>query len=123
MTTDSKKLYQQWIDQLWNGPSDAEPLRQIAATLVTEDFVGHWPGQDVRGSAGLADLITETKGMFAQLAFEIDIEPLADADMVAGRWIGTGTTADGTVSRFFGNDILRIKDGRFCEYWVASAEA
>lgn len=122
MTTDSKDLYQQWITHLWNGPSDAEQLREAAANLVTKDFVAHWPGQDVRGPDELADLIAQTKSMFSDLRFEIEIEPLADADMVAGRWIGSGRTTDGTAARFVGNDILRTKDGRFCEYWVASAE-
>jgi hypothetical protein len=122
MPADGKDLYGQWVGRLWNGPSSADQLRQIAADLVTEDFVGPWPGQDVRGPDGLADLIAETKKMFADLAFEIEVDPLAEADMVAGRWIGTGTMTDGAASRFFGNDILRLREGRFCEYWVASAE-
>lgn len=122
MTTDGKDLYRQWIEGLWNGPSSADQLQRVAADLVTSDFIGHWPGQDVKGPDGLAGLIAETKKMFADLTFEIEVAPLADADMVAGRWVGTGTTTDGAASRFFGNDILRMREGRFCEYWVASAE-
>ena len=39
----------------------------------------------------------------------------------AGRWSGVGRT-DGGEARFFGNDILRVRDGRFAEYWVASGQ-
>lgn len=122
MTTDNKELFYRWIRQLWNGPSDRDALHAVATELVTDDFAGHWPGQEVRGPGGLADLLAETKAMFAELSFEIEVQPLADGDMVAGRWVGTGSMTDGTKSRFFGNDILQIRDGRFCEYWVASAE-
>ncbi len=122
MNTDTKEIYREWIDRLWNGPDSAEQLSEAAKQLVTDEFVGHWPGRDVHGPEGLAQLIAETKAMFSELSFKIEVAPLADADMVAARWIGTGTTTDCSPSRFFGNDILRIRDGRFCEYWVASAE-
>jgi hypothetical protein len=29
-------LYERWIDELWAG-------KDVAAEIVTEDFVGHWP--------------------------------------------------------------------------------
>ncbi|WP_211240457.1 nuclear transport factor 2 family protein [Haloglycomyces albus] len=119
---DAKDLYRSWIEHLWNGPSDADALRAAAARIVTADFVGHWPGRDVRGSERLAELIAEAKTMFSGLAFQIEVQPLVDADMVSARWNGAGTTVDGSVTRFFGNDILRVRDGRFCEYWVATGE-
>lgn len=34
-------LYRRWLDELWNGEDDR--LDEVAATLVTADFVGHWP--------------------------------------------------------------------------------
>jgi hypothetical protein len=58
--------------------------------------------------------------MFADLMFVIDVEPFAERDMVAARWIGTGATASGP-AKFTGNDILRIADGRFVEYWTGTS--
>lgn len=69
MRTDGKDLYRQWIEVLRNGPSSAEQLKRVAADLVTSDFIGHWPGQDVQGPDGLAGLIAETRKMFVDLTF------------------------------------------------------
>ena len=41
-------------------------------------------------------------------------------DLVAARWIGTGATAAGP-ARFTGNDILRVADERFVEYWTGTS--
>ncbi|RKN45826.1 ester cyclase [Streptomyces hoynatensis] len=115
-----KARYVRWIDELWNGPADPERLAAVAGTLVTGDFVGHWPGRVVEGPDGIAALIAETKGMFSALSFEIEVPPFAEGEFVAARWTGRGLSATGA-TRFFGNDILRARDGRFAEYWVASA--
>jgi SnoaL-like domain len=93
---------------LWAG----EP---VAAELVSDDFVGHWPNRDVHGPDELQVIVDETLTMFSDLTFVIEIEPFVDRDRVAARWIGTGATDDGPV-RFTGNDILRFADGRFVEY-------
>jgi SnoaL-like domain len=114
MTTE-KLLYQRWIDELWAG-------KPIAAGVVSDDFVGHWPNRDVHGPAELQAIIGETQKMFSDLTFTIEIGPLVDGDMVAGRWVGSGTTQDGPM-RLTGNDILRFADGRFVEYWRGTSTA
>jgi SnoaL-like domain len=111
--TSPKDLYQRWINELWAG----EP---VAAELVTENFVGHWPGRDVRGPAELEAVVGETQKMLTDLTFLIEIEPFVDGDLLAARWIGTGAAKDGP-KRFTGNDILRIADGRFAEYWTGTS--
>lgn len=58
--------------------------------------------------------------MFSEITFTMEIGPVVDGDLVAGRWTGVGTTADGTMT-FFGNAILRLEDGLFVEYWTASS--
>ncbi|MGH3675374.1 MAG: hypothetical protein ACRDU5_06470 [Mycobacterium sp.] len=57
---------------------------------------------------------------FADLTFVIEIKPLVDGEMVAGRWVGIGRTDDSPV-RFTGNDILRMEAGRFAEYWTGTS--
>ena len=110
-----KALYQRWINELWAG-------RPVAADVVSDDFVGHWPDRDVHGRAELRAIIDETQKMFSDLTFAIEIGPLVDGDLVAGRWVGTGATPDGPM-RFTGNDILRFADGRFVEYWTGTSTA
>jgi len=106
-------LYQRWINELWAG-------KPVAAELVSDDFVGHWPDRDVHGPDELQAIIDETQKMFSELEFTIDIEPFVDRDLVAARWIGTRATDDGP-ARFTGNDILRFHDGRFVEYWTGTS--
>ncbi|SEH49198.1 SnoaL-like domain-containing protein [Mycolicibacterium rutilum] len=111
--TSPKNLYGRWLNELWAG----EP---VAAELVTDDFVGHWPGREVRGPSELEAVVGETQRMLADLKFVIEVEPFVDGDLLAARWIGTGAAKDGP-KRFTGNDILRIADGRIAEYWTSTA--
>ena len=101
--------------EAWNGHPEA------VRGLVTADFTGHWPGRKVHGADELAELIASTRRMFTSLRFVIEVGPFAANGLVAGRWSGVGRT-DGGEARFFGNDILRVRDGRFAEYWVASGQ-
>jgi SnoaL-like protein len=112
MTT-AKVLYQRWINELWVG-------KPIAAELVSEDFVGHWPDREVHGPDELQAVVDETQRMMSELMFVVEIEPFVDRDLVAARWIGTGATGEGP-ARFTGNDILRFADGRFVEYWTGTS--
>ncbi|ASU86260.1 polyketide cyclase [Nocardiopsis gilva YIM 90087] len=107
-------LYRRWIDDVWNGSPEA------VKDLVGDDFVGHWPDQDVHGPTELAERIGRTQAMFTDLRFELQVGPFVEENLVAGRWTGRGRTSDGEMS-FFGNDILLVRDGRFVEYWVASS--
>ena len=113
MMTSPKALYGRWINELWAG----EP---VAAEIVTDDFVGHWPDREVHGPDELQAIIAETRNMLADLTFTIELGPLIDGDMVAGRWVGKGRSDDGPMS-FTGNDILRIEGDRFAEYWTGTS--
>ena len=113
MGEDAHGLYRRWIDELWSGDF------AVAGELLTEDFVGRWPDREVNGRDELVDLIRETHGMFEALTFRIELGPLVDGDLVAGRWTGVGVTPNGELP-LLGHDLLRVRDGRFSEYWVAS---
>lgn len=109
------ELYERWISELWAG-------QPIAAELVTDDFVGHWPDRDIHGPGELEQIVRQTRNMMAGLNFAVEIGPLCDGDFVAGRWAGWANGPDGPVS-FTGNDILRLaEDGqRFAEYWTGTS--
>lgn len=113
-STPAHDLYRRWLNELWGGDPDA------AQHLVSEDFVGHWPGRDTYGPAELAATIAETRAMFSEITFKLEVGPIVEGDLVAARWTGVGTTPDGTMS-FFGNDLLRVESNRFVEYWAASS--
>lgn len=130
--TDAAEAYRAWIDQLWNGPLDE--LEDVAAALVTDDFVGSWPGapEMVRGAEALAGVVRAGRLPFDGLRFEIEIGPITSGDLVAARWVGRGryaggehalpgaTAPAGTPVEFRGHDILRFRGGTFGEYWVVS---
>lgn len=111
--TGNQKLYDRWINELWAG-------RPIAAELVCPDFVGHWPTRDVRGPDELQAVVDTTRRTLADLLFVVEIGPFMDGDMMAARWIGTGADAHGP-TRLTGNDILRVDDGKFVEYWSGTS--
>jgi hypothetical protein len=109
----AKELYGRWINELWAGAP-------VAAELVSDDFVGHWPDRDVHGPVELQKIVDETREMLTELKFVVEIAPFVGGDLLAARWIGTGAATDGP-KRFTGNDILRFRNGRFVEYWTGTS--
>jgi predicted SnoaL-like aldol condensation-catalyzing enzyme len=112
--TSAKVLYSRWIGELWAG----EP---VANELVSDDFVGHWPDLDVHGPDELSALVDKMLTVLSDMRFMIEVEPFGDGNFLAVRWIGTWAMPDGP-KRFTGNDIFRIADGRFVEYWTGTTE-
>ncbi|MEU0522037.1 ester cyclase, partial [Streptosporangium sp. NPDC006007] len=58
-----------------------------------------------------------------------DLGPIVDGDLISARWtmratytggIPQATAPVGTKISFSGNDILRVCDGRFVEYWTCA---
>ncbi|MBB2989485.1 hypothetical protein FHR72_000948 [Mycolicibacterium iranicum] len=103
------------MNELWAG-------RRIADELVSPDFVGHWPTRDVRGPAELQSEIDRTRMAFKELVFVLEVGPMFDGDLMAARWIATGSGKDGP-ARFTGNDLLRISDGKIVEFWTGASRA
>lgn len=126
--TAHQRLWNDWI-ALWNGDLAR------AERIVAPDYAIHMaplPGTDVarlRGPAGLAGWIGGLHTVFTPLRFTVQVEPLFDRDLIAGRWLAEGTyaggfpgaaAAAGTPIRFSGADFLRVADGRIAEYWLSS---
>ena len=110
----AKELYGRWMDELWAG-------QPVADDLVSDDFVGHWPDREVHGPDELNAMVDKTRSMLTDLQFVIEVEPFVEGDMLAARWIGTGAAPDGP-QRFTGNDMFKVVDGRFVEYWTGTSE-
>ncbi|ACU95160.1 SnoaL-like polyketide cyclase [Saccharomonospora viridis DSM 43017] len=114
-------LYRRWLDELWNGEDDR--LDEVAATLVTADFVGHWPKHPglARGPAQLADIVRQGRRLVDDCVFELVLGPVPHDDLVAARWRGRGRHQGDPVT-FHGHDLLRVDGDRFAEYWVIAED-
>lgn len=110
-----QRLYQRWIHELWAG-------KRVADELVAPEFVGHWPTREVHGPAELQAMVDQTRATLSELLFVVEVGPFTDGDLIAARWIATGSGPRGP-ARFTGNDLLRVADGRIVEYWTGTARA
>ncbi|KAA6212166.1 hypothetical protein CP973_22160 [Streptomyces albofaciens JCM 4342] len=116
-------LYRRWLFDLWHGDF------AVAEEILTPDFLGHWPTMDVHGPEGAADQIRRSHEYFTDIRNTLDVGPVIGDGLVAARWTFHGayrggipgaTAEPGTRVSFAGQDIFRVADGRFAEYWVTS---
>ncbi|MFJ6836047.1 ester cyclase [Streptomyces sp. NPDC091209] len=123
-----RALLDAWL-RLWNGAYAQAP------GIIAPDFRVHaalldgGDGSAIRGAEGLVSWIGQTRAAFPDLRFAIQVPPLVDGRYMSVRWTATGTyaggfpgaeAATGTEVDFTGTDTLRVRDGRFVEYWVNS---
>ncbi|MET8135116.1 nuclear transport factor 2 family protein [Streptomyces sp. NPDC005251] len=124
----TKAMLDAWL-RLWNGDYTQAP------GIISTDFRVHaalldgGDGSAIRGADGLVAWIGQTRAAFLDLRFALQVAPLVDGRYASVRWTATGTyaggfpgakAAPGTEVTFTGTDTLRIRDGRFIEYWVNS---
>ncbi|WP_327399074.1 ester cyclase [Streptomyces sp. NBC_01288] len=121
-----KAMLDDWL-RLWNGdykraPGIISPVFRVHAALLDGG-----DGSSIRGVDGLVAWIKQTRAAFPDLRFTEQVAPLIDGHYASIRWTATGTYAGGfpgaeaepgTVVTFTGTDTLRMRDGRFVEYWV-----
>ncbi|MET9409093.1 nuclear transport factor 2 family protein [Streptomyces sp. NPDC002935] len=123
-----KAMLDAWL-RLWNGDYSQAP------GIISPDFRVHaalldgGDGSAIRGVDGLVAWIGQTRAAFPDLRFALQVAPLVDGRHASVRWTATGTyaggfpgaeAAPGTGVTFTGTDTLRMRDGRFVEYWVNS---
>ncbi len=123
---DAEILWERWIG-LWNGGLDQ------AAAIIHPDFVFHrippprLP-EGVHGREALLAWIRQSRSIFDDLRFTVEVGPIIDGDSVAGRWVAEGTyrggvpgstAPPGSPVRFHGNDIWRAENGLIREYWLS----
>jgi hypothetical protein len=120
-----RALYRRWLLELWAG--DLE----VAEEILTADFLGHWPDQDVHGPIGAAEAVRAGRSPFDDIRLTLDVGPITGGDKVAARWtfhaayqggLPGATVPAGARVAFSGMDILRIDpaSGKFAEYWVVA---
>ncbi len=125
---DNAAIWADWI-ALWNGDLGR------ADDIIAPDITLHMTpidGGDVaslESPAGMARWIGGLHAAFAPLTFAVQVAPLFQGDMIAGRWLATGRYAGGfpgakaqpgTATSFAGADFLRIEDGKIAEYWLSA---
>jgi steroid delta-isomerase-like uncharacterized protein len=97
----------------------------VIEELVASTFVNHDPATgDTKGPQGTRELIEGYRSAFPDIRIKIE-EQIAEGDLVATRWTGTGThkgelmgiapTGKGTTVT--GVTIDKIKDGKIVESW------
>ena len=129
MTTQTNKaLWTPWLE-LWNGNL------AVADEIVAPSFVAHFAPAgnspaEVRGPEGLKAWIGGATAAFSDYGFATTVGPLADGDLVAGRWVFRGTygggipgsapAAVGQPVEYEGADLFRVEDGKIVEYWLSA---
>jgi predicted ester cyclase len=123
---ETKLLWDRWID-LWNGQLEH------AIEIIHPEFTVHRippprVADQLGGRETLLAWITQTHSLFDGFHLTVEVGPIRDGDMVAGRWIAEGayqggipgsTAPVGTRVRFHGNDIWRAEGGMIREYWLS----
>ena len=117
-----KVMYRRWLLEEWGQGNYA-----VAADVIAEDLVDHnpLPGQPP-GRAGEVWAAQMIRRAFPDAEFEADVV-ISDGEYVIGRWTMTATNT-GTFDLFglpptgrpvtmTGQEIFRVRDGRFAELW------
>ena len=121
-------LWGLWLE-LWNGDL------AIADEIIASGFVAHFAPAgnsptEVRGPEGLKGWIGGILVAFTDHRFTTTVGPIADGDMIAGRWVfratyqggipGSSPSAIGKRVEYEGTDIVRVEAGRLAEYWLSA---
>jgi hypothetical protein len=125
----AKDLYRSFLLDLWHAPP--ERRASLAERIVADDFAIRRGGQDdpTRGPAAILALIEQSLALFDDVRVALDQGPVAEGDLVAARWIFSGSfrgglpgasAPAGTRVAFSGMDLVRLADGKVAEYWVSS---
>ncbi len=115
----NKELLKMAVDKIWNkGDFDS------AKGIVSDDFVIHFPREEIRGLEHIQGYFTELRNAFPDIRFTI-IDQIAEEDKVATHWTAAGThkgdfkgiPPTGQKVKISAIDIDRISDGKFVECW------
>ena len=120
MSEANKKVSRRLTEEAFN-----QGKYDVIEELVAPTFVNHDPATgDTKGPEGTRELIEGYRSAFPDIKITIE-EQIAEGDLVATRWTGTGThkgelmgiapTGKGTTVT--GVTIDKVKDGKIVESW------
>jgi steroid delta-isomerase-like uncharacterized protein len=119
MSSENKALARQWFEDVWNRGRDAAIDEMLSA-----DAVVHGLGADLHGPAGFRSFHAAYRSAFPDVFVTIE-HVVAEGDMVAAHWTGTGThlgsglgfAPTGKHVSFSGMVFMRVQGGKFVEGW------
>ena len=119
MSSENKALMRRWFDEVWNR-GRVEAIDEMLAGHA----VIHGLGADAHGPDGFKAFHSAYRDAFPDVTIRID-DIVAEGDMVAVRWSGTGTHGgaglgfepSGRRVQFSGMLFTRIDNGKFVEGW------
>jgi steroid delta-isomerase-like uncharacterized protein len=127
MTPDNGTTVARWLKEFWGNPWNSRIINELA----TADIVFHHPlHEPKRGRASLAKFMTDYRGAFPDLNFQVVGNLIAEGDTVVARWEGGGIhtgaafsdfrmgslpAATGRKMRFAGTSVFRLDQGRIAE--------
>jgi steroid delta-isomerase-like uncharacterized protein len=115
----NKVLLRKAVEDIWN-KGNFDNIREMAS----EDFVIHFPREEIRGLESIKEFYTELRNAFPDIRFTI-IDQVAEEDKVVTHWTAAGThkgelkgiPPTGKKVKFSAIDIDRISHGKFVECW------
>lgn len=103
-----------WL-RLWNGRLD------LIDEVIHSQFAAHNPGNPDFGRDHLRAVIAGLRSHFDVFSVKADLGPVAQGDLVAGRWIAVAVSA-GEASHWVGQSIFRIADEQIVEHWEVNVQ-
>jgi steroid delta-isomerase-like uncharacterized protein len=119
VSRENKALVQRWFDEVWTKGS----VPSIDALMAPSCKV-HGLGENMHGPEGFKAFHAAYRDAFPDVMINVD-HMVAEGDIVAARWSGTGThrgnglgfSATNRPVRFSGMTFARIQDGKLVEGW------
>ena len=122
MSEENKAIARRALEEVFSGQGNLD----VADELFAPDYVGHDPAspEDIRGPEGVKEFASMYRNAFPDVQLSVQ-EQVAEGDMVATRWIASGThqgdlmgiAPTGNRVTVAGTSVERIVDGKIEETW------
>jgi predicted SnoaL-like aldol condensation-catalyzing enzyme len=93
--------------------NDGDP--EAVPAVIAPEFTDH--SYALRGVEAVQQFVRTSRANWPELRFTID-EIIAEGDIVAVRWTGTGRHAGGKQATWTGMGFYRLRDGRITDHWA-----